>query len=196
MTIPAGSLSLRAECRQTVGQALQALAGCFLILLVVYWVGTQTHAGLEPASVNEDNVSSMPTMIEETPLLRKTRELCQTILDEPNVQSIRKRIDCFLGDQQVRAQYEGVVSKGQALHDKQQNSMPLSGEEIADYESHRDRLMSNPVARDFIDAQEEIHQIQESVQRYVSKTLELGRLPAAEEMEDHCCGHQGCGCSH
>jgi len=148
------------------------------------WAGESRH------------VMTMETMIEETAVQRKTRELCQTILEEPNMQSIRKRIESFLADDQARGQYEGVVTKGQALQDKQQHSMPLTGEEIAEYETQRDQLMRNPLAREFVDAQEEMHQIQQSIQQYITKTLELGRLPSADEISSHSCGHGGCGCGH
>jgi cell fate (sporulation/competence/biofilm development) regulator YlbF (YheA/YmcA/DUF963 family) len=138
----------------------------------------------------------METMIEETPVLQKTKELCQAILDQPNMQSIRQRIDAFMGDEKIREQYDTLVNKGQALQQKQQMSQPLTGEEIADFEQHRDRVMSNPVARGFLDAQDELHQVQQSVHQYVNKTLELGRLPTEEDMNDGGgCGH-GCGCGH
>ena len=66
---------------------------------------------------------------------------------------------------------------------------------MADFEQHRTALFNNPVARDFLDAQEHLHEVQESVQHYVTKTLELGRVPTAEEVKSGSCGH-GCGCSH
>jgi cell fate (sporulation/competence/biofilm development) regulator YlbF (YheA/YmcA/DUF963 family) len=138
----------------------------------------------------------MPTTIEETAVMQKTRELCQTILDQPNMQSIRERIDAFMGDDQTRGQYDDVVNKGQALQQKQQMSTALSGEEVSDFERLRDALMKNPVARAFMDAQEELHEVQQSVHQYVNKTLELGRLPTEQEMSaDGSCGH-GCGCGH
>src|SRR6266581_8126629 len=114
----------------------------------------------------------MQTTIEETPVVQKTRELCQTILDQPNMQSIRRRIDTFMADEKTRGQYDGLVNKGQVLQQKQQLSTPLTGEEIADFEQHRDTVLMNPVARDFLDAQEELHQVQQSIQQYVNKTLE------------------------
>lgn len=138
----------------------------------------------------------MQTTIEETPILLKTKELCQTILDQPNMRAIRDRINAFMGDEHARAQYDGVVSKGQALQQKQQMSLPLSGEEISDFEQHRDSLLQNPVARAFLDAQEELHEVQQSVQKYVSKTLELGRLPTEDELSAGGCGSGGCGCGH
>ena len=137
----------------------------------------------------------MPTTIEETPVIQKTRELCQTILDQPSMQSIRQRIDAFMGDEPTRTQYDELVNKGQALQQKQQMALALTGEEIADFEQHRDSLMRNPVARAFMDAQEELHQVQQSVHQYVNKTLELGRLPTEQEMQGDSCGH-GCGCGH
>ena len=137
----------------------------------------------------------MQTTIEETPILQKTRELCQTILDQPTMRSIRDRIDAFMGNDQVREQYDGLMNKGQALQQKQQMSLPLTGEEISDFEQHRDALLQNPVARGFLDAQEELHQVQESIQKYVSKTLELGRMPTEDELSSGGCG-SGCGCGH
>jgi cell fate (sporulation/competence/biofilm development) regulator YlbF (YheA/YmcA/DUF963 family) len=137
----------------------------------------------------------MTMTIEESPVMQKTRELCQTILDQPSMQSIRQRIDAFMGDEATRTNYDDLVQKGQVLQQKQQNASPLSGEEISDFEQHRDALMKNPVARGFLDAQEELHHLQQSVHQYVNKTLELGRLPTEDEMSGGSCGH-GCGCGH
>ncbi len=137
----------------------------------------------------------MQTAIEETAVISKTKELCQAILDQPNMPSIRQRVDAFMGDEETRAHYDALMNKGQALEQKQQLSLPLSGEEIADFEQHREALLNNPVARGFLDAQEELHQVQESIRHYVSKTLELGRVPTDEEMSGGSCGHS-CSCGH
>jgi cell fate (sporulation/competence/biofilm development) regulator YlbF (YheA/YmcA/DUF963 family) len=132
----------------------------------------------------------MPTKIEE-----KTRELCQVIVDQPEMISIRKRIDTFLSDSQARSQYETVMSKGQALQEKQARSQPLEGAEIADFEKHRDALMKNSTARGFLDAQEELHEMQHSIQKSISKTLELGHIPTEADFDAGSCG-EGCGCHH
>ncbi|MGA2854255.1 MAG: YlbF family regulator [Verrucomicrobiota bacterium] len=133
----------------------------------------------------------MPTKIEE-----KTRELCQTIVDQPETASIRRRIDTFMADEAARGQYETVMSKGNALHEKQHNGQTLDGVEIADFESHRDALLKNPAARGFLDAREELHELQHFIQKHVSKTLELGRVPTEADIEEESCGHGGCGCKH
>ena len=71
----------------------------------------------------------MPTKIEE-----KTQELCQTLIAQPEMLSIRKRIDTFLADASTRGQYETLMGKGQALHEKQQHGQPLASAEISDFE--------------------------------------------------------------
>jgi cell fate (sporulation/competence/biofilm development) regulator YlbF (YheA/YmcA/DUF963 family) len=137
----------------------------------------------------------MEITIEESPVIQKTKELCQTLLDEPDMRSIRQRIDAFMADQKARNQYEELVNKGQTLQQKQQNALPVTGEEINEFEQQREALLNNTVARGFLDAQEELHEIQESIHKYVDKTLELGRLPTDEEMSQGSCG-SGCGCGH
>ena len=135
----------------------------------------------------------MPSTVEENAVLLKTKELCETILEQPKMKSIRQRINAFMGDTPTRSDYESLVNKGQALQQKQQASEQLTGEEIADFEEHRDRLLQNPVARAFLDAQEELHEVQKSVHHFVNKTLELGRLPTNEEVNGGSCGG-GCSC--
>ncbi|HXE42441.1 MAG TPA: YlbF family regulator [Candidatus Baltobacteraceae bacterium] len=130
----------------------------------------------------------MPTKIEQ-----KTLELCEVIVAQPEMTSIRKRIDAFIADTAAQSQYETVNTKGRALHEKQHSGTPLSGEEIAEFEKHRDALLKNPIAHDFLKAQEELHEMQSSIQKYVHKTFGLGRVPKAEDLEEGSCGH-GCGC--
>jgi len=136
----------------------------------------------------------MLTETEEKNVVEKTRELCSIILAQPGMGAIRQNIDNFMADEKSRADYESLMAKGQALHEKQHRSLPLSGEEIGEFERQRESVLNNPVARGFLDAQEALHHLQESVQQQITKTLELGRLPSPEDLKS-CCG-DGCGCHH
>ncbi|HMC27837.1 MAG TPA: YlbF family regulator [Verrucomicrobiae bacterium] len=135
----------------------------------------------------------MTTQTADSIIVQKTRELCQTIVEQPEFQSIRQRIDTFMADDVAKVQYQTVVEKGDMLQHKQQMGLPMSAEEISDFEKNRDALINNPVARDFLDAQQAMQKVQESVGQYVAKTFELGRPPSEEDF--HGCG-SGCGCSH
>ena len=137
----------------------------------------------------------MQTTTQDGVIIQKTRELCQTILDQPDMRSARERIQTFIADEKSRAQYDGLMAKGQALQQKQEHSQPLSNEEISAFEKDRDALLNNPIARGFLNAQEQLHNVHKSINEYVSKTLELGRLPTEAELGDGGCG-DGCGCGH
>lgn len=131
----------------------------------------------------------MPTIIET-----KTNELCELILAAIQNGGIRQRIDTFQADSGARTQYESLMSKGQALQEKQHSGQMLEPAEIAAFEQDRDALLKNPVAAGFLDAQEEMHELQESVQKRIGKTIKLGRLPTEEDLNSEgSCGH-GCGC--
>jgi cell fate (sporulation/competence/biofilm development) regulator YlbF (YheA/YmcA/DUF963 family) len=134
----------------------------------------------------EQNI--MPNKVET-----KRNELCEAILEEINSNGIRKRIDAFLTDDTARGQYESLMNRGQTLQQKQHHGETLDPAEISAFERDRDALLRNPVASGFLDAQEEMHDLQHTVQKYVAKTIELGRLPSADDLSEGSCGH-GCGC--
>ena len=62
----------------------------------------------------------MPTKIDQ-----KTQELCQAIVEQLETTGLRNRIDTFLADSSARGQYEVLMSKGQALQEKQHAGQPL-----------------------------------------------------------------------
>src|SRR4051812_17593426 len=140
----------------------------------------------------------MSTVAQESSVAQKTRELCESILQDPGYLGLRRKIDTFLADDGAKKLYRDLAEKGEYLQHKQQQGSRLSPEEITDYEKDRDAVVANPIAAGFIEAQQNLHQVQETVNQYLSKTLELGRVPTEEEMSSggDCCGDHGCGCSH
>jgi cell fate (sporulation/competence/biofilm development) regulator YlbF (YheA/YmcA/DUF963 family) len=137
----------------------------------------------------------MPTQTAENAVRQKTRELCQTILDQPDVRAMRKQIEVFMADERARGQYETLMNKGQALHEKQHSGEALMQADIDEFEKLREEFVKSPVARGFLDAQDDMQKLQQTVSQYVNKTFELGRVPEESELESGSCGH-GCGCHH
>ncbi len=128
----------------------------------------------------------------------KTRELCQTILDDAGFREIQKSIGSFLEDPHAQQQYQGVSEMGAALQQKHAGGEQIADSEIATFEARRDALVANPVVSGFMDAQREMNRVQQSVMQYVGKTYELGRIPELADFEEEgCCGGGGgggCGC--
>lgn len=131
--------------------------------------------------------------IEESAITQKTKELCQTILDQPEFQVIRQQIESFMTDEQTKIQYQLLSEKGEFLQHKQQQGLPLTNEEVAEFEQQREALFNNAVAKGFLDAQQQMQKTQESVGQYLAKTFELGRVPTEEDFRSGSCG-SGCGC--
>jgi len=148
-----------------------------------------------PGRGGNNKINIMQATIEDTVVIEKTRELCQTITDQPEFRVIRERIETFMSNDAAKAQYQLVMEKGDELQQKQQTGLPLSNEEIQEFEKNRDLLLNNAVASNFLDAQQRMHKMQESVTQYVTKTFELGRVPAAEDFSSGDCG-PSCGCGH
>src|SRR5687768_5166808 len=132
-------------------------------------------------AARHSNPIIMQATTEDTIVLQKTRDLCQSIVDQPDYRQIRERLDNFMNDEAARSQYQLVMEKGDALQQKQQFGMPMDNNEIVEFEKNRETLLGNPVARDFLEAQQQMQKIQESVMQYVSKTFELGRVPTPED---------------
>jgi cell fate (sporulation/competence/biofilm development) regulator YlbF (YheA/YmcA/DUF963 family) len=128
------------------------------------------------------------------PVQSKLEELCRSILAQPEFEAHRLRVDQFLVNDEARAQYIRVTEQGEHLHHKQHQGLELPAEEIEEFERQREALLNNPVARGFLEAQEAMHDIRDEINRFVSKTLELGRLPEPSDLQGGC-GH-GCGCHH
>jgi cell fate (sporulation/competence/biofilm development) regulator YlbF (YheA/YmcA/DUF963 family) len=132
----------------------------------------------------------------EDAIEQKTRDLCDAILRQPLYQSIRQRVEAFMADAEARAQYECLSDLGQQLHDKQHQGETLTSAEIAAFDRQREIFSGNPVAAAFVEAQEEMRQIQDQINRFVGKTLELGAVPSAEELAGGGSCGSGCGCHH
>src|ERR1051325_9741037 len=128
-----------------------------------------------------------------TDLTQKTRDLCQAIVDLPNFSELKQRIDAFMADELVKFQFQMVSDRGSLLQMKQNSAAMINDEEIAEFNKLRDELMANPIAKNFLEAQNEVARIQESVNKYLSKTFELGRTPTAEDLDDGSCCSSGCG---
>lgn len=133
----------------------------------------------------------MDTGLESGPVLDKTIELCEAIVSQPAFAALRRDIDAFMEDDEAMQLYRDVAEKGQELSFKQQTGAGLTAEDISSFEQQRENLLRNNVARAFIEAQQQLNRVQQTVTRYINKTFELGRVPGPEDFGS--CGPE-CSC--
>lgn len=137
------------------------------------------------------------TMTLEEPVVNvKTKELCAAIVEQESFIKLQSQVEKFLSDDEARLKYQSVHESGEALNHKQQSGVELSESEISEFEQAREQLLQNTVVTDFMSAQKQLQEIQNTVGKMVSLTLELGRVPTEDDIKDAnggCCGG-GCGC--
>ncbi|MBT6168615.1 MAG: YlbF family regulator [Verrucomicrobia bacterium] len=137
----------------------------------------------------------MNLLEDDSAVMGKTRDLCETIANDSDYRDLLQKVEKFLGDDEARLSYQSVHESGQALNQKQQSGLQLSDSEIAEFEGARTELLNNPIASDFMQAQQSLEALQSSVSRMVGMTLELGRVPTPEDIAQAsgggCCGGGG-----
>ena len=138
----------------------------------------------------------MTMLADNSPVMGKTKELCSAIADDPEYRSLMEKVERFMEDDAAKLQFQSVQERSQELGQKQQSGLELSVGEVEDFENAREALMENSVAREFMDAQQILQSVQTAIGKYVGMTLELGRVPAEEDLADQggCCSEGGCGC--
>ncbi len=138
----------------------------------------------------------MSILAEDSPVIAKTKELCAQIASDPSFIKLQADVERFLADDSARLQYQSVHERGEELHHKQHAGVELGASEIREFESARDALFENAIARDFLSAQRELETLQKQIGKYVGSTIELGRVPTTDELADKgggCCGGGGGG---
>ncbi|WP_338685964.1 YlbF family regulator [Haloferula helveola] len=142
----------------------------------------------------------MSMLADDSPVMVKARELCAAITEDSRYLELQQQVEKFLDDDSAKLMYQSVHERGSELQQKQRAGVELGAAEISEFESAREELLNNPVARDFLDAQGELETVQRAIGKYVGMTLELGRVPTADdfaEADSGCCGGGGgggCGC--
>jgi cell fate (sporulation/competence/biofilm development) regulator YlbF (YheA/YmcA/DUF963 family) len=137
----------------------------------------------------------MTIVLEESAVIEKTKELCAQIASDPSFLKLYASVETFLGDDAARLQYQSVHERGEDLHHKQHAGVELGASEIREFEAAREALLDNPVAHDFLSAQRELENLQKEIGKYVGATIELGRVPNADDLAGSggCCGGNGGG---
>ena len=135
-------------------------------------------------------------LLAESTIEEKLNDLCATIAADEEVTAAREQAEAFLADPSAVALYRELTQQEHALHQKQHSGEKLTDSEISAFSALRDRAESNPLVRQFSEAQETLQGIANLVNGFVTKTLEKGRVPTQEEVfgqQGGSCG-TGCGC--
>ncbi len=137
----------------------------------------------------------MEVLSPNSAILDKTRELCTLLLESSEYTDNVAKIDAFFENEEAQSQYRSFAELGEELHQKQ-HAGTITPEDVEGYEEKLKALKENPVTAGFMDAEATLNGIVKQISKQVGKTLELGRLPTPEDLDDGgCCSSGGCGCN-
>ena len=131
--------------------------------------------------------------LEESKVTVKTKELCASIVEQESFIKLQSQVETFLNNDEARLQYQSVHESGEALNQKQRSGVELGESEISEFEQSREQLLQNTTVTEFMSAQKELQEIQNTIGKMVSLTLELGRVPTADDIEAASSGGGCCG---
>jgi cell fate (sporulation/competence/biofilm development) regulator YlbF (YheA/YmcA/DUF963 family) len=128
----------------------------------------------------------------EADYMAKAKELCQSLLEDPNLKEVFSSIDRFMEDDEAKGLFSEMQTKGESLQMKQQSGVELTAGEVEEYNKIREKMLENDTANAFVQAQESIQSVHQTLGNWVSLVFENGRMPTDEEFAGHC--GPGCGC--
>lgn len=127
----------------------------------------------------------------------KIRELCEALLEDDNVAAARESIAGFMNNPAATAGYAKLAELSEQLQRKEMTGETISEEEGQAFEDLRAATLSEAPVQAFMQARGMLQEIESFIMAYVSRTLELGRIPRENELAPQqsggSCG-EGCGC--
>lgn len=128
-----------------------------------------------------------------SPIEQCLQALCRAIAADPAILQAREQAEAFLADEGAVSLYREVMNLGRNLEQRHRSGETITTDEVGAFEVMQEKADANDLIRAFADAQETLQTVATTVNAYVTKTLEKGRLPDASELSSGGCG-EGCGC--
>ena len=124
----------------------------------------------------------------------KLNDLCAAIAANPEVMAAREKAEAFLSDEAAVELYREVITLGRSLEQRDRGGIAIPDADVQTFEVLQMRVDAHDGIRAFQEAQEVLQGIGNMVNGFVTKTLEKGKVPTAEEVfGGGGCG-EGCGC--
>ncbi len=114
------------------------------------------------------------------------KDLCKALLEDEKLKGVFTSIDAFMENDVSKELFSQMQTKGEELQTKQQAGIELTAGEVEEYNKLREKMLDDPAAKAFVEAQESIQSVHQTIGSWVSLVFENGRMPTEEEFEGHC----------
>jgi len=146
-------------------------------------------------NVMDTEITTPKMHLEMEPVKKSTDQLCESIVNQKGFKELFSKIDAFVTDEKLKYDFSMLNDRSALLQQKQQAGVEIKEEEIVEFEKLREEFMANSVATNFLEAQEEVQQVQDRINQIITKTFEIGRVPNQDDFDFCSDGFGDCGCS-
>lgn len=112
-----------------------------------------------------------------------TTKLCNALASDQKIISSKARIGLFFQNADATKLFQEVNNYGEELRNKHLAGMPPTEEEIAKFDELRKAVVENDLARGFLEARQQIDEILGAINQFLGMSIDLGRAPSPEEVE-------------
>lgn len=113
-----------------------------------------------------------------------TTKLCNALASDQKIISAKARIGLFFQNADATKLFQEVNTYGEELRNKHLAGMPPTEEEIAKFDELRKAVVENDLARGFLEARQQIDEILGTINQFLGMSIDLGRAPSPEEVEE------------
>ncbi|MFQ3577498.1 MAG: YlbF family regulator [Verrucomicrobiia bacterium] len=135
-------------------------------------------------------ISPIEPLAQDKVLLDSVRALCADLIASPAFAAHRRAVEEFMHDETARALFERATDFQLELNRKHSENEIISEVEEEEFEALRQEVLANARCRAFVEAQEDLKNTEATLHLYITRTLQLGRVPSEEELLPE----QACGC--
>ncbi len=135
-------------------------------------------------------LTDLSKRLSSDPFLReRVRLLCEEITARPAFIEYREAIAAFMENEEAME----LLRAAQKIHEEACDENSFSDQDKRDAISH---LMNDDKFKDFLCIQEDLKTTEALFHLYITRTLELGRVPEEDELlpEEGCCHGGTCNC--
>lgn len=133
-------------------------------------------------------------MQEKSKIVTKIEELCQEIINDERFCEIQKSILNFNENADKYPEYFDFLDYQGELEEKKHSGEAISQEEAQKYQQMLETAFEIPDVVKFVRCQDQLDQLSDLVGQYIDFTLDHGRVPSSEELEEDNCQDGSCGC--
>lgn len=120
-----------------------------------------------------------------TSVVNKIKDLCEDLINDNEIRKLLSKKQNLENNKPAMQKIQELIKMEMELMEKQKNNQDISDQEINEYDNYYNECKKDELVNEYLEYQEQIHQIAHIVSDYVSLTLTKGKVPTVEDVNEY-----------